>query len=311
MSFSSGTADTREQLLDLFRAFAVTSGWTVDRFADSGTGKVLNIHKTSSYGDTMYASLRSVNNENLPGALPTFLGIAASMSDGYDAAKDCVDQPGAPVNVNNAGDFYATYISPFTAVAKYWFFSATTPRQFLAMVIMLPDGTFRHLLFSELERLDTGISRGYGFWSNNGGTIPGSGATLPFEGSVNDSESWHNLGFLRLFADERNGWWGTGKWNTSSYYGLGAIFGANFRDKNLIYNSLNQFSNSAGLCPVNLYARLQTGKCLTLGHLPFVRTSRRLGFLVDQERPLGSDVWMGFPSFSQTGDYAIVYKKVT
>jgi hypothetical protein len=308
MSFSSGTADTRENLLDLFRAFAITSGWTINRFAASGTGYVLNMQKINSQGDTMYANLRSVNNENLPGSMPALVGIVLSMSDGYDSAKDCVDQPGSPVNPTNANDFYATSIAPFTAVAKYWFFSTTGPDT-LSMVILLPDGTYRHLIISEISELGAAMTKGYMMYGTNGMGL-NTNFLLPFQNGRSILDPTPSTSWLRLSFDERNGWWSSYHVAHNTNYAQGGILGSGYRDALLLYNSLNQFSNSAALCPVNLYAKKLNGKQRVLGHLPHVRVARRAAFIVDQVYALGADDWMGFPIYSSTSDYALIYRKV-
>lgn len=308
MSYASGTADTRENLLDLFRAFAITSGWTVNRFAASGTGYVLNLQKTNSQGDVMCANLRSVNNEDLPGSMPAVVGIVASMSDSYNAAKDCVDQPGSPVDPTNATNYYASSIYPFTAVAKYWFFSTTGPDS-LSMVIMLPNGEFRHMFFTEIAELGASIGKGFAMYATCG--MGYNSYALPFEPTWNTLENQATTSWARLIMDERDGWWTNHHIGYNSNLAEGGVCGANFRDGLLLYNSVNQFSNSFALCPINLYARKLNLKYRVLGHLPAVRLVRRSAIIVDQVYPLGADEWMAFPVVSNANDYALVYRKVT
>jgi len=313
MSFSTGTADTRENLLDLFRAFAITSGWTVDRYAASGTGYVLNIHKTGKYSDVLYASIRSLDYENLPGSMDQYrAGLVVSMSTSYDSNKDCVDQPGSPARTTSATDYYASSIHSFTAVSKYWFFSDTDP-EFLAMVVMLPDNSFRHLTIFECEKLDLTLGQCHGFFATNGMSEDDNTYNLPFQTWSSTNFSTDGTSFLRMNADERNGWWSPARSSdlSGSNTTEGRTLGPGFRDKHLLSNCKNQFSYAAALCPITLYGISLDSDAFPIGYIPNQRIGDNSVFLVDQEYTLGTDVWMGFPARTfSSSSYAIVYRKV-
>jgi len=309
MAYSTGTTDSRENLLDLFRAFSILAGWSVNRFAASGTGYNLNISKTGKYSDVLFANLRSVNDEDLPGNMGKRVGIVCSMSDSYDSAKDCVDQPGAPVRTTNATDYYATSIHPFTAIAKYWFFSGTNP-EFLAMVLLLPNGEYRHLVIGEVEKYDLTLGKGAFMFGTNGNSAT-YGLVLPFETATGTTQltgsSW-----LRLVADERDGWWTPCLKDSgnSAFSSDGYAVGSKFRNSILMYNSMNQFSNASALVPVEIFARKQAGRFFPVGYVPQWRVARREAFIVDQVYPLGTDNWMGFPAVSISQDYSLIYKRI-
>lgn len=308
--FESGTATSREDLLDKLRLFMISAGYTINRFAASGTGFVLNTQKLGSYSDTIYPSLRSVNNENLAGSAPQCTGLVASMADGYDSSKDCVDQTNSPRSIISSTDYFAAVSHPISTVATYWFFHDTNP-EFLAMVLQLPNGHYKHHVFGQIEKTDASIGRGDFFFGTNGMSTNNPAFPLPFE-SVTGASAPTSTSYLRLIMDERDGWWTPA--NKAQLSGAinstGLIFGANYIDSLLRKHSLNRFSNGAAMTPFHLYALKQNGERPLVGHIPNWRSIRREALLVGQEYSLGSDVWMAFPVSTPTGIYSLAYRKV-
>jgi len=310
MSYATGTADTRETLLDLFKTFAIASGWSLDRYELRNTGAILDIHK-AGVTETLYAHLRSVYFEDLPGlSAGDFAGITVSMSESYDSSKDATNQPGAPLNLTNASQWYNARISGFTPVSKYWFFSSSSPTEFLAMVVLLPGGTYRHIIIGEVEKYDATVLGGAFFYASEG-WAGGGLDTLPFYAA---GFPWSNPGasYVHLNADERDGWWGPGWVSSGGELSLiGATVSHPFTCGALAYNSVNQFSNASALVQANLFLKAQTGLWAIFSRIPNLRYSRRSAFLVDTVYPLGADNWMAFPLYSVNSNYALVYKKVT
>jgi len=308
MSYATGTADTRETLLDLFRAFAAGSGWTVNKFDTKNTGKILHLQKTGATM-TLYACLRSLYYENLPGLLTNdFAGIVVSMSSGYDSALDVTNQPGAPVKLSNASQWYAARISGFNPVSKYWFYSSSTPVEFLAMVVMLPNLTFRHIIIGEFDKYDDTILKGCFFFGSEG--LEDGADTLPFDYQRHLAPNY-GTSYAMINADERDGWWcPEGYDDVGNSFGLlGGCINSGFMDEVLIANSLNEFSNASALVSSNMFIRAQTGMWAHAGFIPCLRFGKRTAYLVDTVYPLGTDDWMAFPLYNQSSQYAMVYKK--
>jgi len=311
MSFSSGTATSLEDLLDKFRIFAETSGYTTNRFAASGAGYVLNLQKAGSYANTLYCNLRSYHNEDPAGQIPqATTGVVVNMSTGYSGAADIMDQPGAPAAMNAATTYYGALIYPVSVVGKYWFFSDTSP-EFLAAVIQLPNTEFRHTVFGEIEKTDATVPGGEFFYATNGMNQTNPTAVLPFEPTAGAGQT-PSHSYIRLDLDERSGWWMAGAKDTlgTSWSAPGIVFGANYIDQIARKYSKNNFSLMPSLHPFNLYGLRQDGNRSLLGYIPNWRSGRRDGFVVDQEYPLGSDTWMAFPATTVDSLYSLVYKKV-
>ena len=314
MSFATGTADSRENLLDLFKIFAESDGWLIDRHAAMGTGYVLNMHKMSIHGVDLYAHLRTTNNETLAGrTLPT-TGLAVSMSDSYSASADCTDQPGAPVNVTNTSKYFCSSVYPVTTGTKYWFFSEVSPApEFLGMVLLLPNGQYRHIHIGDVKCTDADIiaTTKCSYFFATDGMNGANQNCLPFETS-NYLEYLPQSSWLRMIADERDGWWNP-RWRNNMGGGSpteGYAVGPRLRDTMLLVNSRNRFSNMAMLCPINLYYLNNVNVWTPVGYLNSVRIGRRDAFIVDHVYPLGTDHWMAFPAYSGARTFSLVYRKV-
>jgi len=321
MSYSTGSATDRDDLLVKLMNFAVLNGWTVNRHDSEGAGVRVNLQKTGNTG-TLFANLRSMSNEDpVPSSsvilgLPVTTGVVLSMSDSYDAAKSVTNQPGAPVSSQDAGNYYGTRIATISgSVPIYWMFGFANP-EMIACVIQLPSGEFQHLLFGEI--LKTDLFTGGAFMYGSCGMAdpyPGSGyRRLPFEFSVAHNAQGVGTSWLRANLDGRNGWWTEDTdyllrgGSSTNVYPAGWLAGANFPDDCLIQNSVNAFNNLTCLIPVHLYARLTSGLFQPVGYLPHLRTCKATNFVPGETYSLGSDNWKVFPSKTQADGYGIAYR---
>ena len=322
MSYSTGFSIDRDGLVDTIRAFCITNGWTVNQYGAKNTGYLLCMQKATGAGHTVYVSIRSVNNETFPTLIiagpnntNNSSGILISMSTGYDASKDVYNQPGAIVRTNNSANYYCGVLYPISAVSTYWMYGYTSPET-ICIVLQLPDGQYRHLVFGDIYKT-TAFTGGQYFFTSNGsmraeGDVQRTYQGLPFEFEDNTGGP-NGSGFIRCDLDGRNGWWDTAASNyTRNPLHLdveGCVAGTRLLDNLALDNSVNSFSGIGALFPVNLFAHYtQIHKYKPIGYLPWLRVCLKAAYVPDSVQAIGPDHWKVHPSVGPASPYSIAYK---
>jgi len=161
MSYETGTSTGANDLIDKLRVFLLADSWTVNLWADDGTGKRLHVQKTAGDSTVMYFNFRSAVNEK--GSTITgdnvnsegygnVTGILVNGSTGYDVGESWDKQPG--YGQNAASQSYACAISPvsLTAIPSYYFFSVNDT---VSIVVEITSGKFQFMSFGLLEKQGT------------------------------------------------------------------------------------------------------------------------------------------------------------
>lgn len=149
MFYETNTATGVDDLINKLATALAANGWTVDRNAVQGTGRQLQVHKTSAG----YFSFRSFNAETpIDGVAQAggFFGIPAT---GYSAGSGWHDQPGVPT-WNNFGTRYrgVGMTNIVGALASYHLFiDSTANYDCVYLFAEYPAGSWQHIGFGRLD----------------------------------------------------------------------------------------------------------------------------------------------------------------
>ena len=331
MAYELGTSSSVVDLLDKFRLFALSRGWSVNRWVVAGSGRELCIQKGSAF-----FNFRAWSNETmlLNGNMATSkYGITINGSDGYDAGSAWDRQPGYPVRGNTSGGNQGhvlfplvTTVGPFPA---YHFFSPDTKT--LYAEVEITTGTFLRFGCGSLDLFNPAASGGGRFCYSTGGshvTATTINAWLgadadqasyamelfPFRGAdYSSSNVGHSFGsMLRVAFGSFDNWAGSGR--TVALEGLGmACQGGGVHDKVLRELSQNPM-NGVGLLLPNIVSLNIGDELLSpVGVIPGIRHMDMSNYLPGDEFTLGTDTWKVFPWYSKGGigyNRGIAYLKV-
>lgn len=147
MAYETGTALSAPDLLDKIRNFCANNGWTVNSFANDGTGKRLHIQRTTASAGTVYFNFRSYVAESSKNS------IQMNGSTGYDGASAWNQQAGVPTPPSGT-DRGESGIGITGAISSYHFFAQNSGDQIYCFVEN-PLGVFQFLLFGAIQKLGT------------------------------------------------------------------------------------------------------------------------------------------------------------
>jgi hypothetical protein len=150
MTTSTGVASDPIDLLDKYRLFLISDGYTVNRYAVEGSGYALNVQKSIG-GRTAYFNFRSLVNEKLGTAPENIYGVAGNLSTGYNAGNLALEQPGS-IGGNSCG------FVEYSDLESYRFMADT---DYTSMSCVNSSGEWQHGICSSTVTT-------YGqFWANH------------------------------------------------------------------------------------------------------------------------------------------------
>lgn len=169
--YQSGVATSVVDLLDQFRAFLVSEGWTLNSYATIGSGKRLHINKDSVYIHARAYLGEATTDIGFTDAFNPMYGVFAYTSTGYDGGSGWTVQPGAPTYVNITTRTIAGGIVALnTTSIPYHFFAFDDPETAAYLIAEYPTGIYQHLWWGRLVKHGTYTGGLFAFGPN----FPGS-----------------------------------------------------------------------------------------------------------------------------------------
>lgn len=297
MAYESGSATSRDDLLDKIRGFALANGWTVNGWADDGGGKRLHIQK-----GTLCFNFRSGSNEPIFGYY-SMTGICMNGSSGYDGAQPWYSQPGHTASTSG-GAWGVSIVAVSGTIPAYHFF--TLGSSGICIVVEYQVGKYKWLVLGELDKAYAGNYSGGQFISGSDGADNYErNIVLSFDSGTN----WRSSFGVYLDIDGQTGKWrgndaisGTGRLaqphgmfttNMTSVFQL-SITAA------LQRSSYNAFTGLTALIPIYITAERDGGFYSYVGKVPNMRLLNIRGLSPGDEITLGSDTWKVFPVYDMS-----------
>lgn len=344
MAYQTGTASSVTDLLDKFRLFAISSGWTVNRWADGSIGKELCISKGSAFFNFLaFQGVHSPLN-GLSSTVP-HTGIHLNGSDGYSGALAWDRQPGYPQRYYTGSSDQAHVTFPMVLsngpYPAYHFFDVDGKTLYAEVEFL--TGTFMRFGCGSLDLFNPSAAGGgrfcYGvtsivadtnqaYWLGNNIDHSVQLEFYPFRGAdISTTAGGPSFGaMVRAQVGAVNGWaasGGPGILTGSSYTYFGynynggglrlAATGGAVHDKILMNFAPNPLNGVAVLLP-NIVGIYNTPGIMPLGVVPGMRHLDMTNYLPGDELTFGGDTWKVFPWYQKGGlslQRGIAYKKVT
>ncbi|MDD3493018.1 MAG: hypothetical protein PHZ19_05945 [Candidatus Thermoplasmatota archaeon] len=154
MAYETGTATSRDELLDMLRVFLVANGWNQEGWAVDGTGYRLHVSKGGIYANFRTAA-RTEGYVNYNSADYRYRAdqLAFNIGTGFNAASAWWNQPGVPPQFDY---FYMTTgiawgdgtADAWNVTYSYHFFENGKT---VSVVVEGQPGSFKHLHFGKLS----------------------------------------------------------------------------------------------------------------------------------------------------------------
>ena len=340
MAYQTGSASSVVDLLDKFRVFAQSRGWTVNRWRDLGLGKELCISKGASY-----FNFRAYNAEStlINGYPYTSSGILLNGSDGYDEALSWDRQPGYPKAYVPGPTDQKVVVFPMTLnvgpFPAYHFFDVDGKTLYAEVEFM--TGTFMRFGCGALDLFNPTAPGGGRFCYGVTSIVPVTTHTVfwfardiddneqlefyPFRGASYSASAWgaSSGSMVRVQVGSVNNWAASGGSNivTSAATGHGAQYsssmslaatGGAVHDKILMNFSPSPLNGVAVLLP-NIVGVYNSPGISPVGVVPGMRHLDISNYLPGDEITFGGDTWKVFPWYQKGGisiQRGIAYKKV-
>lgn len=310
MAYETGSATSRDDLLDKLRIFLVANGWTQNYWAAEGEGYRLHVNKSN-----VYANFRTSAgvSERLLTVMQTHANqwFAMNLSTGYDGTKHWSLQPGAPCRTSGDVGSLASGFLVTGSIISYYFF---TQDNSFDVVAEISSGVFRSMHAGELTKFGSYTGGMYmtapialtAYWElRSVFTFPSYSYTYP-----STFVSFDDGGGLKWFSN--NSAYGTDhalsmpynqvNFTTTTKCSAGAVTS--------LLAIPPTTEGSTVLLPL-YYGALQSPYIWPLGYVPHVRICRGDYVANAQEWVLGSDTWTLFKTaFCGTTVLAIAIKKV-
>lgn len=324
MAYESGTATSATDLLDKFRLFAISQGWTVNRWTSEESGQALCIQKNGNHFNFNATENQRVR---INGSLPYCTGIRMNGSDGYDSGLPWDQQPGYPRRSTTSYDWHVVFLDlqlnpgPFPA---YHFFSLGDGA--LHCSLEFNTGQFFHWGCGRLDMFNPSVVGGQfiyapqsypstswyttGYDGDSGYSIemvPGRAARAGISTSRIGS-------MLRVQEGSYDNWASSARESTDGYLPR-AWQGGAVHDFPLLAYSPDPMNNVGILLPMIASYNEDDQYLLPMGSFPGLRNMNMSGYLPGDEFTLGADTWKVFPWFQKgsikSEQYAIAVLKGT
>lgn len=333
MSYETGTSTSVVDLLDKFRLFAESQGWTTNRNTPAGFGREVCITKGSAF-----FNFRAWNNETMlvnGTSVANKYGITINGSDGYSAGNGVHLQPGySQRSVATGGDQWVvlfplvTTTGPFPA---YHFFAPDSKT--LYAEVEITTGAFMRFGCGGLDLFNPAAPGGGRFcYAVTGQHVTNSLVATNWLGADMDNGAYQlefvpfrgadyastNLGFssasmVRAQFSSFDNWAGSGRSVVTGGLGM-ACQGGGCHDKVLRDYSPNPMNGTGILLPNIVSLNIGDEYLAPIGVMPGIRYMGMTNYLPGEEFTLGSDTWKVFPWYQKGGlgvNRGIAYKKVT
>ena len=332
MAYQTGTSTGANDLLDTIRLFAISQGWTANRWITAGSGRELCLAKGGAY-----VNFRSYQNETvfLRGSNYTNkYGIAMNGSDGYASGNAWDRQPGYPIRTGGtAGSDQCSSYMPFVAsqgpFVAYHLFAPDSKTIYLELEIT--TGCFLRLGFGSLDLFNSGSAGGGRFFYAPGGEASVSGSAsantwlgsdidsisyaleeVPFRGADYNATNNQVGSFVRASFDSFDNWCSSQRTGSTGVTPQ-SCQGGGVHDKILRDSSPNPM-NGIGILTPNIVSVNRANEYLhPVGIIPGIRFMDMTNYLPGDEFTLGSDTWKVFPWYNKGGrsfQRGIAYLKV-
>lgn len=319
MAYETGTANNINDLLDKFRLFAISQGWTANRWVTAGSGRELCIQKGSAF-----FNFRSVNNETtiINGSSGSGrFGLSLNGSDGFSSGAAWDRQPGYPLRTSSTnGDQGHAFTPTFFSAGPYpaYHFFAPDDKSLYA-VLEVVTGTFLHWGVGSLDLFNPAAPGGGRFFYGTGGHYPltATSGTVWLAVDVDSSSvalelvpgrqaDYNTTGnnfcgsFLRCAFGSFDNWAGSGRTPAATHM-FEAWQGGGCHDRVLRDYSPSPM-NGIGLLTPNIAAVNRNNEFLQpVGVFPGLRYMDMTNYLPGDEFTFGSDTWKVFPWFQKGG----------
>jgi len=143
MAYETGVATSQQDLLSKLGTFASGNGWTQDEF--DTTNKRLSLHKGTIYVQFRWDAVDAISMYHSLG----FIGTGTSPGNHTDDSgngQTAANPLTTGRRVNRIGN------GPFTA---YYFFTNSSPADYIHVVLEFSPGLFRHVTFGKLVKNGT------------------------------------------------------------------------------------------------------------------------------------------------------------
>lgn len=338
MAYETGTSSNVNDLLDKFRLFAVSQGWSVNRWVTAGAGRELCIQKGSAF-----YNFRSWNNESMlvnGSTVAGKYGITMNGSDGYSAAGVHV-QPGYPVRNSSSGGNQCVTLFPLVTTTgpfpAYHFFAPDNKTLYAEVEVTTgvfqrwgcgsldlfnpaAPGGGRFIYSMAGQHIDAGTSASTAFLNNDadGGhtceMVPFRAADIATSNTTTGTSARRSASMVRVQFGSFDNWAGSGR-SVSTTDGLNmACQGGGVHDKILREFSPNPLNGIGLLLPNIVSLNIGDEFLSPIGVVPGIRFMDMSNYLPGDEFTIGSDVWKVFPWYSKGGigyNRGIAYLKVT
>lgn len=206
MYHETGTATGVDDLLNKLATALAAHGWTVDRNATDGTGRQLQVHKTSAG----YFTFRTYNNETAVSGNTQLGALFGLPATGYASGSSWFTQPGVPTWVNFGTQYMPCGLVAITgALASYHFFiDSATEYDCVYVFAEYPAGSWQHLGFGRLDTSRFGTVGGGQFMFGGATTTQTARpAPLTLFGPIVSSYSGNTpVGYVYVDEDSFTGW---------------------------------------------------------------------------------------------------------
>lgn len=333
MAYETGASTGPNGLLDKLRLFAISQGWTINRWANAGAGRELCLSKAGAF-----FNIRSYQNETvfINGSNRTLrTGISMNGSDSFSSGSPWDRQVGYPVRpASAAGSDQWTVHMPFVTTTgpfpAYHFFAVDAKTIYVELEVT--TGTFQRMGFGSLDLFNMTTPGGGRFFYSTGSsaTVTDSVASSSWLGAEIDSQLYSleevpfrgadiNATTDQIGSAVRAAYGSFDNWCSSQRAGSTsatpqACQGGGVHDKILRDASPNPL-NGIGILTPNIVSVNQANEYLhPVGAVPGMRYMDMTNYLPGDEFTLGSDTWKVFPWYRQGGrsyQRGIAYKKVT
>lgn len=314
MAYSTGSASSPNDLMDKFRSFLASNGWTINNFSTVGSGYRLHANRGSVYVNfrSFQAEAITANNFiNGQTATVSQWGVAGYPSSGYSGSQLWNAQPGYPDYDSRCRGGMMWELSG--GIPAYHFFSYPDSDE-IFMVIEFVAGRFQMLSFGTILKYTPSAFGGQ--WMSmptsapsylvsetniDDGSYRPAGSLIPFRAAEYASNKACCSCYIRANVDGHDGWAGEGAHGPYTTTPL-ACASQGAWDKGLVEATVSPYNWQTQMIP---YALL-ISRDSAISYSPFgeIRNIRRLdisNYLPGEEFALGTDAWKTFPLYQKNG----------
>ena len=303
MAYQTGNATGVVDLLDKLKIFVEANGWTTNRHDVQGSGRRLQIQKSSD----LFFNFRALVSEARPsgaGGGSAVHGIAFNGSTEYDGANDWFNQVGAPQD--SGGRKVAGVTSLTGSIPAYHFFAIDDA---VYCWIEYTAGRYQWFGFGGVNKIGTWTGRNFFFGYSNCAAQAVSTPICPLMGDSFIGGT-SPIGYVIVHCDGYTGWRAAGASSGSS----GNLAGSRVFDVLRLYSGQlestpNNFNSLSVILPVSLLVyRDANNNTLSpstpIGYLPELHYINIKHLVPGAEYTLGGDTYRVFP-FSFKSDTAL------